>query len=212
MESQIGNPPRRFTRIFIPFFAFLILAACTEVTDFGIYWNRGTLDPVLAGRWKKTGLPGEPIDSIPGSDLVVFTKSGAFYSVQMINLVDDPALDPDARAERVKDNDERFAAKTLRISNRNLLMVRGGDGTGDGMIVRYEIKGDVLEEWWLFHAAAEEWLEAKHPNVAGIRRDTDMGHFVTIEKLDDEVVGILSETLKDPSLWILSCRYRKTRQ
>ena len=138
----------------------------------------------------------------------MFTRAGTSYSLQAINPVDDPTLDPDERAERVKDNNERLEAKTLRISNRNLLMVR--DATGRGTIERYDIKGDVLEEWWLYPAGAEEWLEAKHPNVSGITRNTDMGSFVTIEKLDDEVVGILGETLNDPSLWILMCQYRKT--
>ena len=154
--------PRRIAQIFVPLVAFLILAACTEVADFGVYWDRGTLDPALAGRWKKSGLPGEPIDSIPGWDLVVFTNAGASYSLQMINPVDDPALDADERAQRVKDNDVRFEAKTLRLGRRNFLMVRAGDGSGRGAIERYEIKGDLLEEWWLYPAAAEEWLEAKH--------------------------------------------------
>ena len=95
-------------------------------------------------------------------DLVVFTNAGASYSLQMINPVDDPALDADERAQRVKDNDVRFEAKTLRLGRRNFLMVRAGDGSGRGAIERYEIKGDLLEEWWLYPAAAEEWLEAKH--------------------------------------------------
>ena len=161
-ELRAYSRPRRIAQIFVPLVAFLILAACTEVADFGVYWDRGTLDPALAGRWKKSGLPGEPIDSIPGWDLVVFTNAGASYSLQMINPVDDPALDADERAQRVKDNDVRFEAKTLRLGRRNFLMVRAGDGSGRGAIERYEIKGDLLEEWWLYPAAAEEWLEAKH--------------------------------------------------
>ena len=87
-------------------------------------------------------------------------------------------------------------------------MVRPGDGSGPGAIERYEINGDVLEEWWLRPAAAKEWLEAKHPNVQDMKLHTTTG-FVTIEKLDDEVVGILAETLSDRSLRILSCQYRK---
>ena len=168
---------------------------------------RGTLDPALAGRWKKIGLSGEPINSIPGPDLVVFTKSGTSYSLQVTNPVDDPALNPGARAQRVKDNNIRFEAKTLRLGGRNFLMVRAGDASERGAIERYEIKGDVLDHWWLLPAAAKEWLEAKHPNVQGIK--PFLGSFVTIEKLDDEVVGILAETLNDRSLWILSCQYRK---
>jgi len=189
-----------------------MLVACTEVADFGAYWDRGTLDPALAGRWKKIGRPGEPIDSIPGSDLVVFTRTGPSYSLQLINPVDDPALDPDARAQQVKDNDARFDARTLRLGGRNFLLVRETDGSGKGMIERYEIKGDVLEEWWLYPVAAEEWMKARHPNARSITRHSDMGRWVTIETLDDEAAGILIEALKDPSLWILSCSYRKTAQ
>jgi hypothetical protein len=196
--------------LFVPVVAVLTLAACTEVDDFGAYWDRGTVDRALAGRWKKIGVAGQASESIPTPDLLVFTRSGTSYSLQAINPVDDPALDADSRAERVKDNDVRLDARTLRLGGRNFLMVRERDGDRQGTIERYEIKGDVLEEWWLYPAAAEEWLEAKHPNVQGIRRDTEMGHFVTIEKLDDEVAGILAETLKDPSLWLLMCRYRKT--
>jgi hypothetical protein len=199
-------------RIFAPLIAVLTLAGCTEVNDFGVYWDRGTLDRAMAGRWKKIGLPGQPIDTSLGPALMVFTRSGTSYSVQTIDPVDDPVLDADARAERVKENDVPLEARTLRLGGRNFLMVREGDGSGQGAIERYEIKGNVLEEWWLYPEAAEEWLEAKHPNVQGITRYTEMGRFVTIETLDDEVAGILAEALKDPSLWILVNQYRKIRQ
>jgi len=213
MEPDLFSPcigSRRIARIFVPLAAFLILASCTEVADFGVYWARATLNPALAGRLKKIGLPVKPINSIPGSDLVVFTNAGASYSLQILNPVDDPALDAEERAQRVNDNDVRFDAKTLRLDCRNFLMVRAGDGSGRGAIERYEIKGNLLSEWWLYPAAAEEWLEARHPNVRGIKRHTDMGRYVTIETLGDEVVKILAEALKDQSLWILSCQYRKT--
>ena len=203
---------RRTAAVLAALLAFLTLSACTEVSDFGMYWDRGTLDPALAGRWKKIGLPGQPINSIPGVDIAEFSRASTVYSLKLTNPVDDPALDPDARAQRVKDNAVSFEARTLRLGGRNLLMVRGGEGSWRGEIERYDVKGDVLEEWWLYPAAVEEWLEAKHPTVPGITRHTDMGRFVTIEKLDDRVVGILAETLNDPSLWILSCQYRKTLQ
>jgi hypothetical protein len=205
------SSPHRIAWTVVPLLALVMLGACTDVADFGAYWDRGTLDPALAGRWKKIGRPGEPVGSIPGSDLVVFTRAAMSYSLQLTNPVDDPALDADARAQRLKDNDARLEARTLRLGGRNFLMVRA-DGGGQGAIERYEIKGDVLEEWWLYPQAAEEWLAEKHPNARSIKRHSDMGQWVTIDKLDDEAAGILVETLKEPSLWILSCTYRKMVQ
>ena len=89
--ARVASVPEPDTRILnmkkhlLPVVAILLLSSCTTVDDFGAYWDKGFVDPALEGTWKKIGLPGVKLDSIPGSDKLVFVKDGRSYSVQAIN-------------------------------------------------------------------------------------------------------------------------------
>ena len=120
----------------------LLLCSCTTVEDFGIYWDKGFHDPSLEGSWKKIGVPGQHIDDTPGSDQLLFTKDGASYAMQSINPIDS-TLPDDVAEQRKKDNAGRVAVRSLRIGRSVFMMIRGYDSKPNGMIERYEIKGDI---------------------------------------------------------------------
>jgi hypothetical protein len=84
---------------FWPILAVLLSVSCIDVEDFAGYWDKGVRDPALEGQWKKLGMPGEEVGSIPGADTLLFVSAGRSYSMQMINPVD-PATPPAQAAHR----------------------------------------------------------------------------------------------------------------
>ncbi len=187
--------------------AVLALSACTPVDDFGAYWDKGFADPALEGSWKKAGLPGENIGSIPGADLMRFTKNGASYDLQHINSLD-PALDPEKLEQRRKDNEQKMSARSLQIGKHRFLMEREPAGKGRGFLHRYEIQGTTLREYWIANGAAVDFLKTKHPAAKNIRKNVGEGTYVVIGRFDDEVFQVLSEMLDTPA-WRLNCEYTK---
>jgi hypothetical protein len=190
--------------------AVLALSSCTEVADFGLYWDKGFLDPALEGTWKKLGLPGADRDSIPGADQWRFTRSGASYAVQSINPVDANA-EPDVVEQQKAENEHRTSARTLRIGKHLFLMEREKDGSGDGVIVRYDIRRGTLQEYWIDNGAAVDFLKARHPTAKNIKRNVGEGEYVVIGQFDDEVFQVLSEIADNPAYWFISCQYKKVR-
>jgi hypothetical protein len=192
----------------LPLVVVLLLASCTPVADFGAYWDTGFVDPAIEGTWKKIGIPGEALNSIPGADQLLFVKDGQSYSFQAINPLDDPALSAENVAQRRKDNDARSPVRTLKIGSHLFFMMRNPVGT-QGTMERYEIKGDLLLEYHVNNEAALDFLEAKHPTARNIAKNFGEGRYVVIKTFDDEVFRILSEIADDPDYWYLSCQYRK---
>jgi hypothetical protein len=196
-------------RQILPVVAFLVLTSCTPVGDFGAYWDKGVVDPALEGRWQKIGIPGEPIDSIPGSDQLLFVKNGQPYSWQGINPIDSK-LSAEQAERRKKDNEARLDAKTLKIGNSLFIMSRGPGGTPMGNLERYEIQGDLLLEFTMDNGPGVDLLEAKYPTARNIHKNKSEGSYVVIDTFDDEVFRILSEmSASAATYWQLECRYRK---
>jgi len=183
------------------------VSSCTPVDSFGAYWDKGIVDPALEGMWKKTGLPGKDIHSIPGADTARFTRDGTSYLMQLANPTD-PSARPEVRDRQQKDNDRRFAMRTLRIGNARLMMVRNPGGDGQGLLMRYEIQDTTLREYWMDGHRAVDYLAINHPDARNIHR-TSAGSLVVIETLDAEVFQVLSEMLAAPEYWRLNCEYKK---
>jgi hypothetical protein len=191
----------------------LQLMSCTSVEDVGVYWDKGVIDPVLEGSWKKIGLPGIEqygldIDDIPGADQLVFIKDGTSYAMRMVNPIE-PDLPDHVAAQRKKDNATSRPVRTLRIGHGTFMMVIASESSRTGMLQRYEIKGDVLEEHNIDNGAAVDFLEAKYPNAGNIGRNRGEGRYVVIRTFDDEVLRILSEMAGVPSYWSLACQFRR---
>jgi len=190
----------------------MLLMSCTSVEDFAGYWDKGIVDPALEGSWKKIGRPGMEqlgldIDDIPGADRMVFASEGAAYAMRFVNPIE-PGLPEHVAAQRAKDNANSMIVRTLAIGSARFLMVTAADGSRTGMLQRYEIKGNVLEEYNMESDVAVDFLEAKHPTAANIGRNSGEGRYVVIRSFDDEVFRILAE-MTDPSYWFLACQYQK---
>jgi hypothetical protein len=195
----------------LPVVALLLLSSCTDVSDFGAYWDKGVVDPALEGTWQKIGVPGVKLDATPGPDQLVFVKGALSYSLQAINPID-TALSDDVAAQRKKDNEFRLVVRTLTIGKHSFFMERGQpapDGTWQGILVRYEIEGDILREYFVDNGAAVDLMETKHPTARNIGRNRGEGRYVVIQTFDDEVFQILSEISDDTAYWNLECQYRK---
>jgi hypothetical protein len=196
-------------RHLLPIVAFLVLSSCTPVGDFAAYWDKGFVDPALEGRWQKIGVPGEPIDSIPGADQLLFVKNGQSYFWQGINPIDS-TLSAEQAERRKKDNDARLDVRTLKIGNSVFIMSRGPAETQTGVLERYEIQGDLLLEYTIDNGTAVDLLEAKYPTAKNIHKNKSEGSYVVIDTFDDEVFRILSEmSASAATYWQLECRYRK---
>ena len=187
--------------------ATLAMVSCIPVDDFGTYWDKGVVDPALDGTWKNIGLPGSSPEERLGARELRFTRTGSFYSMNMVGI--DPSMAPEV-LERVRRRNARAgSARTLRLGKRKLLMKRNGEAPYDGVITSYEIRGRTLSEYWFQGDAAVEALEARHPGAKNIHKNDGEGDFVVIGTFDDEVFRILSEIADDSDYWILTARYEK---
>lgn len=128
--------------------------------------------------------------------------------MQAINPLDS-SLPDNVAEQRKKDNAARFAVRSLGIGRDVFMMVRGDDSNSKGMIQRYEIEGDVLQEYYLVNSRAVDLLQAKYPAAKNITKNRGEGRFVVINTFDDEVFRILSEMAASPAYWQLQCQYRK---
>ena len=208
LTSYQSADKKAVRRHLLPIAACLLLAACTEVKDFGAYWDKGFVDPALEGTWKKIGLPGKKLNSTPGPDKLLFVKDGLSYAVQAINPIG-RTLPDDVAAQRKNDNEGRITVRTLKIGKHLFVMAKGEEGTQDGTIERYEIQGHVLREYFLNNGAALDFLGTRHPTARNIGKNRGDGRYVVINTFDDEVFRILSEIADDSAYWDLQCQYRK---
>lgn len=193
-------------KIFFPMVAVVLLSSCIDVSDFAAYWDKGFVDPALAGTWKKIGIPGQRIDDTPGADTLLFTKDGLSYAMQAINPLDEPMSDAVA-AQRKKDNDVRWDVRTLKIGKHVFLMRK--EGQQNGKLERYEVRGNILRQYVGNGDVAVDFLAAKHPTAKNIKRNTGEGRYIVIQTFDEEAFQILSEISDLPAYWNLVCQYKK---
>lgn len=192
----------------LPLLAILSLASCIEVKDFGTYWDKAIADPALDGTWKKIGLPGAPIDDIPGSDRMIFTREGISYSLQMTNPID-ASVPEDIAAQARKDNEFRIPVRVLKVGPYKFMMIKGGPGPDT--FERYEIKGNVLSQYTVDADLVLEDIARKHPTAKNIGKNTDEGTYLVVQTFDDEVYQILSEIPATSRYWSVICQYKRSK-
>jgi hypothetical protein len=195
-------------RLVLPLLAVVLLSSCITVDDFGAYWDKGFVDPALAGTWKMIGIAGQPPDRTLGTDQLRFTKNGRSYSLQTINPIE-KGLTADEAAEQATNNEVRLEVRTLTIGKHAFLMQRPQEGEQDGILQRYEVRGGVLRQYIMNFAAGLEFMAAKHPAARNITSHDVDAHFIDIQTFDDEVFQILSEIADVPRYWILNNQYKK---
>ncbi len=110
--------PRRLS---LTFLACLALISCIEVRDFGVYWDKGTVDPLLAGGW----LP----DNGDDSSCLLFEKNTSQYRL----LVGEG---------------EELYTRSLTLGKHTFLMMRKPSET-EGQIIKYAVTADVFQLYQL---------------------------------------------------------------
>jgi hypothetical protein len=196
-------------RLWLCLVAMLALASCINVEDFSVYWDKGVIDPTLAGTWKKVAPPGENPSNIPGPDVWRFTRDAGSYAVQFIEPID-PKATPD-EIERLKaDNEHRFSARTLAVGKSRFLMLRDPSGKGMAAAERYEVQRGTLRMYTPTEAGLE-FLTTKHSTAKNIKANSDGARFVAIHTFDDEVFQILSEMADNSAYWFPILEYKQVR-
>jgi hypothetical protein len=177
--------------------AALLLASCIPVKDFGAYWEKGTADSALFGKWEE--VPKDADDKDIGT-FDVTDKSGAYQ----IDSLDEE--------ERKKPDYVPLIAKTLTAGPYTFLMVRE-EKKKDGDILRYKVEGDTFQEYALKPEPMAMLLKEKYPDVKNIERPECKENCwfdgVRIETLDDEVFKILSEIPDTEEYWNATEKYRR---
>jgi hypothetical protein len=198
----------RMKRLCLCVAATLAMVSCIPVDDFGTYWDKGVVDPALEGTWKNIGLPGSSPEEKFGYRELRFTRTGSFYSMNVVGI--DPSMDPEVLEQVKRRKAGAGNARTLRVGKRRLLMERNRQAPFDGILTSYEIRGRTLSEYWFQGDAAVEFLRTRHPGAKNIHKNDGEGEFVVIGTFDDEVFRILSEIADDSTYWVLTARYEKT--
>jgi len=196
---------RPIKRVCLTICAALAISSCTPVDDFGLYWDKGFVDPALAGSWKRVRPARE--DQFPCPNLWRFTRSGTNYLLQSINPIDQTAGPQDV-AEQNADNERALNVRTLRIGKSLFLMQSDPGDQGKGAIVRYEMRRGVLNEYWIDNGPSIDFVQSKFQTAKNIKT-TYSPSYVAIGTFDDEVFRALSEIADNPTYWVLTCSYKK---
>ena len=184
----------------------LALCSCIPVSDFGAFWDKGTVDPALVGKW----------DEIPGKDApppeagkenkssIEITSDNGAYKIDSLD-----------EEERKKADYAPMAARTLTAGSYAFLMVKEGTDK-DGDMIRYKIEGDVFREYTLNDGQMAALLKQKYPGAKNIgkpecKEEKCLFDGLRIEVLDDEVYKILSEIPDTPEFWTAEDKYRRQK-
>lgn len=113
------------------------VAGCLKVVDFGVYWDKGFIDPALNGEWK---------NARPNGSGVTFTNQGDMY--HMVSTTSD---------------DIRFV-RSLRVNESNFIMQKRNLSDKGGNLIPYVIEGD---NFVLFAANKDKQAEftKRYPDI-----------------------------------------------
>jgi hypothetical protein len=103
-------------------------AAPIHVKDFGTYWGKGTVDPVLEGGWWLVGI-GDGPKAQSSDSLVIFDKEGDHYLLTQVS------------SDTVDKAETWTQAKTLMLGKHKFLMLRKVDQKAEKQTTK--ISGDI---------------------------------------------------------------------
>lgn len=169
-----------------------LLAACIDVEDFGAYWDKTTLDPALAGHWKKPALVKEDAQHKGQADELRFTEKNGAYEVA-------------AWHKGEKTDDPLYPVKSLDAGPYHFI----ASGPKNGDIVRYKIEKGVLKIYVPKHQPMLDYIRDNYQEAENIGNDDSEGETVKIKVFDDEVFDILSNVPDSDAYWAYETEYRK---
>lgn len=188
-------------RSFFLCLAVLFLSSCIPVDDFGVYWNKGTVNTKVLGKWQK-------MERHKKAEYVRITDEGGRYRIDTLD-----------KKERMQKDYSPILAKTLTAGKYTFFMAidkKSGAShfTPEGL-VRYEIHRGVLTQYNLVDRRMGKFLADHFPHARNITapkcRDHCVYDSVKIRKLDAEVVRILAAIPDTKEFWTVSERWKWVR-
>lgn len=170
--------------------AVILLAGCIDVDDLGAYWDKGTVDPVLEGRWKMTPAPGVDTSSSEGDKYYIFKKTGDHYVLE-------------EEVDKAEDDNDDMLVKTLESGGHKFMMLyeprQEAEAVKPGSLWPYKIEGDKIEFRRIAAAQVGE-MERITENIIAAEA---MGGTWTfkIPKLDEPSLEALAKVSNAPDLW-----------
>lgn len=162
----------------------LFLTSCMDVDNFGDYWEKGTVDRYMLGKWD--------LARDRNKVSIVVTEDRGMYLMTY-------------------NTQEKYVARTVQIGSYTFFMAKETKyrNRNSGVIVRYAVIDGKVTLYEFDFAALAEFLKAKYPNQQEIYDTPEGGGSggLTIRVLNDEVVKILSEIPDTDQYWRKSDEY-----
>ncbi|MGB4102393.1 MAG: hypothetical protein WBK91_10875 [Alphaproteobacteria bacterium] len=172
----------------------LLLASCIDVMNFGIYWNRGYLEPSLVGTWDPIPVAGQDLGTLKRQRLTI---KGDTYVITSYE-------------GGIEKTDAPMVGRLLLVSHLTFLML---GGQTQGALYRYKLEGkDVVKFYNLDKVAAQKFVAEKFPNAKNIEGGPGAGTYGAtfgIKNLDSEALQILVAIPDNETYWKLDASYKK---
>ncbi|MEZ0222955.1 MAG: hypothetical protein ACAH83_00245 [Alphaproteobacteria bacterium] len=188
-------------RNFILCLAVLFLSSCIPVDDFGTYWNKGTVNAAVTGKWQK-------IERRKKAEFVRITDEGGRYRIDTLD-----------KKERGQKDYSPIFAKTLTAGKYTFFMAMskksGAAHFSPEGLVRYDIHHGVLTEYNLVDRRVGKFLADKFPHARNITapkcRENCVYDSVKIRKLDAEVVKVLAAIPDTGEFWTVTEKWKRVK-
>lgn len=181
--------------------SILLLTSCIPVDDFGAYWNKGTVDAAVPGKWQK-------MEKHKKAEFVRITDEGGRYRIDTLD-----------KKDLAQKDYSPILAKTLTAGEYTFFMAMSkktgaAHFTPEGL-VRYEVHGGVLTEYNLVDRRMGPFLADKFPHARNITapkcRESCVYDSVKIRKVDAEVVKILAAIPDTKEFWTVSEKWKRVK-
>lgn len=160
----------------------LLLASCMDVDTFGEYWDKGTIDPYIIGKWD--------LARDRNKVSIVVSSDNAMYHITY-------------------NSQEKYIAKTLKVGHYTFFMAKETKYRSkiSGVIVRYAINDGKVTLYEFDFAALNAFLKTRYPTQQVIYNTPEGGGSMTVKVLNEETIQILSEIPDTEQYWRKSDEY-----
>jgi hypothetical protein len=176
--------------------ATLSLSSCIPVDDWGVYWDKGTIDKRLAGKWINV-----PANSIQSRE----TRHNIDGVIELVEKAGVYELStPSGKAE----GEPSSSAKTISAGPYELLAIADKKG---GTINRYKVTPQNLEFCQPIALEVMDFIKREYPNAADrmIANTHGNGPILKIGSLSDETVRILSGIPNTGQYWFCDYMFKR---
>ncbi len=169
----------------------LLLASCIMVEDFGAYWNKGVIDPTLAGHWEVVPDPGYPDDMVR----YTFVKKGNEYEVH---------------EQEDKKKGVIHHVKSLDVGPYRFFMTKSSDGLS---LLRYEANETTLTVYYPKAEPMWKFIKERFPPSPNLIMENDeiLGPMTKVKTLNDDIVKIFASVPKNDDYWVWKATLTKTQ-